>query len=112
MFAGIKVGEFLALVAAPVGEFVATDKGLDYIVLTAQGTFDTPLIFAATALPAVAGIALFWIMDSLERRLIPGTPPAVRSAGNIQAALAIQVAMRPCQETSAVPPTSHAASAA
>ncbi len=71
MFAGMKVGISLALVGAIVGEFVATDHGLGYIILTAQGTFDTPQIFAATALLAVAGIALFWIMDALERRLLP-----------------------------------------
>lgn len=71
MFAGMKVGISLALVGAIVGEFVATDHGLGYIILTAQGTFETPQIFAATALLAVAGIVLFWAMDMLERRLLP-----------------------------------------
>lgn len=74
MLAGMKVGILLALVGAIVGEFVATDHGLGYIILTAQGTFDTPQIFAATALLAIAGIALFWIMDVLERRLLPWHP--------------------------------------
>jgi NitT/TauT family transport system permease protein len=71
MLAGMKVGISLALVGAIVGEFVATDHGLGYIILTAQGTFDTPQIFAATALLAVAGMALFWTMDALERWLLP-----------------------------------------
>ena len=71
MFAGMKVGISLALVGAIVGEFVATDHGLGYIILTAQGTFDTPQIFAATALLALAGMVLFWSMDALERRLLP-----------------------------------------
>jgi NitT/TauT family transport system permease protein len=71
MFAGMKVGISLALVGAIVGEFVATDHGLGYIILTAQGTFDTPQIFAATAILAAAGIVLFWIMDRLEHRLLP-----------------------------------------
>jgi len=71
MFAGMKVGISLALVGAIVGEFVATDHGLGYIILTAQGTFDTPQIFAATALLAVAGMLLFWGMDALEHRLLP-----------------------------------------
>lgn len=71
MFAGMKVGISLALVGAIVGEFVATDHGLGYIILTAQGTFDTPQIFAATALLAIAGMLLFWSMDALERRLLP-----------------------------------------
>ena len=71
MVAGMKVGISLALVGAIVGEFVATDHGLGYIILTARGTFDTPQIFDATARLAVARIALFWIMDMLERWLLP-----------------------------------------
>ncbi|MGH7154750.1 MAG: ABC transporter permease [Acetobacteraceae bacterium] len=71
MFAGMKVGVSLALVGAIVGEFVATDHGLGYIILTAQGTFDTPQIFAAIILLAVFGMLLFWAIGALERRLLP-----------------------------------------
>lgn len=71
LFAGMKVGISLALVGAIVGEFVASDHGLGYIILTAQGTFDTPQIFAANLLLAVAGMVLFSIVALLERRLVP-----------------------------------------
>lgn len=71
MFAGMKVGISLALVGAIVGEFVASDHGLGYIILTAQGTFDTAQIFAANILLGAAGIVLFWIMSALERKLVP-----------------------------------------
>jgi NitT/TauT family transport system permease protein len=75
LFAGMKVGISLALVGAIVGEFVATDHGLGYIILTAQGTFDTPQIFAATALLAVAGMVLFAAMSLLERWVLPWRAP-------------------------------------
>jgi NitT/TauT family transport system permease protein len=71
MFAGMKVGISLALVGAIVGEFVASDHGLGYVILTAQGTFDTPQIFAANLLLAVIGVVLFGALTLLERRLIP-----------------------------------------
>lgn len=71
IFAGMKVGISLALVGAIVGEFVASDHGLGYIILTAQGTFDTSQIFAANLLLGAAGIVLFWIMSMLERMLVP-----------------------------------------
>jgi NitT/TauT family transport system permease protein len=71
VFAGMKVGISLALVGAIVGEFVASDHGLGYIILTAQGTFETSQIFAANILLGAAGIVLFWIMSALERRLVP-----------------------------------------
>ncbi|HVY13827.1 MAG TPA: ABC transporter permease [Rhodopila sp.] len=71
VFAGMKVGISLALVGAIVGEFVASDHGLGYIILTAQGTFETAQIFAANLLLGVAGIVLFGIMALAERRLLP-----------------------------------------
>src|SRR6185503_13596441 len=41
IFAGMKVAISLALVGTIVGEFVASQRGLGYVILSAQGTFDT-----------------------------------------------------------------------
>jgi NitT/TauT family transport system permease protein len=71
MFAGMKVAMSLALVGAIVGEFVASERGLGYVILAAQGTFDTPRVFAAIFVLAAGGIVLFWILSMLERRLLP-----------------------------------------
>jgi NitT/TauT family transport system permease protein len=71
IFAGMKVGISLALVGTIVGEFVASDHGLGYIILTAQGTFETAQIFAANILLGAAGIVLFWSMSMLERKCVP-----------------------------------------
>lgn len=81
MFAGMKVGISLALVGAIVGEFVASDHGLGYVILTAQGTFETSQIFAANILLGAAGIALFGIMSLLERKLLPWHASQHRSGG-------------------------------
>jgi len=69
--AGMKVAMSLALVGAIVGEFIAAQNGLGFVILSAQGMFRTDRVFAAILLLAVIGTALFYLMDSFERALIP-----------------------------------------
>ena len=71
LFAGMKVAISLALVGAIVGEFVSSQRGLGYVILSAQGTFDTVRVFAAIFVLAVMGVALFWIVSVAERLAIP-----------------------------------------
>jgi NitT/TauT family transport system permease protein len=71
MFSGMKVAISLALVGAIVGEFVSSQRGLGYVILSAQGMFDIPRVFAALVVLAVLGVALFWLIVWAERRSIP-----------------------------------------
>jgi len=71
VFAGLKVAMSLALVGAIVGEFVSSQRGLGYVILTAQGTFDTPRVFAAIAILAVLGVALIALIGMVERFALP-----------------------------------------
>jgi NitT/TauT family transport system permease protein len=71
LFAGMKVAISLALVGAIVGEFVSSQRGLGYVILSAQGTFDTARVFAAIVLLGVMGVALFWVVTLAERLAIP-----------------------------------------
>jgi NitT/TauT family transport system permease protein len=71
MFAGMKVAISLALVGAIVGEFVSSQRGLGYVILSAQGTFDTARVFAAIFVLAVIGVLLFWTLAWLERWALP-----------------------------------------
>lgn len=71
LFAGMKVAIGLALVGAIVGEFVSSQRGLGYVILSAQGMFDTARVFAAILVLAVMGVALFWLIALLERFAIP-----------------------------------------
>lgn len=71
IFAGMKVAMSLALVGAIVGEFVASDRGLGYVIMAAQGTFDTPRVFAAIFVLAAGGMVLFWLLSVMERLLLP-----------------------------------------
>ncbi len=71
IFAGMKVAVSLALVGAIVGEFVSSQRGLGYVILSAQGTFDTARVFAAIFVLALIGVALFWALAIAERVAIP-----------------------------------------
>lgn len=68
---GMKVAISLSLVGAIVGEFVASQRGLGYVILSAQGTFDTTRVFAAVFMLALLGIVLYACLAWAERRATP-----------------------------------------
>ena len=71
MFAGIKVASTLAVVGAVVGEFVASDRGLGYQLIVANGVLDVQLSFAVLVILSLMGILLFVAVDAVERLLLP-----------------------------------------
>ena len=71
MFAGFKIAICLSIVGAIVGEFVGSDKGLGFLLLTATGNLDGPLIWAALFILVAMGIVLFSIVSRIERMAIP-----------------------------------------
>jgi len=71
ILAGMKVAISLALVGAIVGEFVASQQGLGYVILSAQGTFDTPRVFAAVAILSFMGLFLYGALAWAEGYLTP-----------------------------------------
>jgi NitT/TauT family transport system permease protein len=77
IFAGLKVGITLAVLGAVVAEFVSSDRGLGFIIVTAQGQLRTDLAFAAIFLLAVIGLGLFFALELLQRLLMPWQPKEV-----------------------------------
>jgi NitT/TauT family transport system permease protein len=71
IFAGIKVASTLAVVGAVVAEFVGADRGLGYELIVANGLFDVRLSFAILAMLSLIGIALYSVVDMIERWLLP-----------------------------------------
>ena len=71
IFSGLKVSVTLAVVGAVVGEFVGSNSGLGYVMQRSIGTFDLPTMFAALLILALLGVVLFWIVDRIERLVIP-----------------------------------------
>jgi len=71
LFAGMKVAIGLSLVGVLVGEFVSAQHGLGYVIMAAQGAFDTPRVFVAILLLSIMGTMLFRMIEIIERRVIP-----------------------------------------
>jgi NitT/TauT family transport system permease protein len=71
IFSGLKVSITLAVVGAVVGEFVGSNSGIGYVMQRSIGTFDLPTMFAALVILALLGVILFWIVDRIERLVIP-----------------------------------------
>jgi NitT/TauT family transport system permease protein len=71
IFAGLKISITLAVVGAVVGEFVGGDGGLGYQLMVANGSMNTPLLFAGICVLTLLGILLFWAVEVLERIAIP-----------------------------------------
>lgn len=76
LFSGMKVAVTLAIIGAIIGEFVGGNRGLGYLIIVANQELDTPLAFAAIFLLSAAGIALYAIVEMLERMLIPWHAPS------------------------------------
>ena len=71
IFTGMKVGAALAATAAIVAEFVASDKGLGYLLLQYNGNLDTPMVFAVIFLLSFIGLIVYYTVEVIERFTIP-----------------------------------------
>jgi NitT/TauT family transport system permease protein len=71
LFSGMKVAMSLALIGAVVGEFVGSDRGLGYLILTFSSTMNTALVFGAMVLLSMLGIGLFHAVAAAERIFCP-----------------------------------------
>lgn len=71
IFTGLKVGAALSATAAVVAEFVASDKGLGYLLLQYNGNLETPMVFAIVVLLSLIGLAVYYAVELIERITIP-----------------------------------------
>lgn len=73
IFSGLKICSTMSIVGAIVGEFIASDRGLGYIIINAQYSMNTPPIFSSLILISLAGALLYTIVSLLERIIMPWT---------------------------------------
>lgn len=70
LLGGLKVGATLAVIGAVVGEFVASNEGLGYLLKQGQQLYDTPLVFVGMGTLVVMAQALYGIVALAERLLL------------------------------------------
>lgn len=65
----INVG--FGLVGAVVGEFISSEKGLGHMIYTASSLYDLNTVWAGLFVLMAIGFALYFLIDALEKRLLP-----------------------------------------
>ena len=70
IFSGMKVGAILAVAGAVVGEFIASERGLGYLMIQVQSSLDTPAMVMAVILLTLLGILLYGLVLGLERLVV------------------------------------------
>ncbi len=71
IFSGLKISATLCVVGAIVGEFIASDKGLGYLLRDAQAFIDAPTMFASLIVISSMGLLFFSLISLLERTIMP-----------------------------------------
>lgn len=70
IFSGMKVSSILAVAGAIVGEFIASENGLGYLMIQVQAVLDTAAMFMAVILLSIVGVTLYLTIMVLERLMV------------------------------------------
>ena len=81
IFIGLKVGAALSATAAVVAEFVASDRGLGYLLLQYNGDLNTQMVFAVIILLSLIGLIVYFAVELLQRIVIPWHVSSERQTG-------------------------------
>jgi NitT/TauT family transport system permease protein len=71
ILSALKITATSAVVGAIVGEFVASQKGLGYVIINTQSSMNTPLAFAALVWISVVGLVLYGAVVVIARLAAP-----------------------------------------
>jgi len=71
MFVGAKIAMTYAVVGAVVAEFMASNAGLGYVIMVANGLLDGALGLASLIVLSIEGLVLYVLLSVIERLLTP-----------------------------------------
>jgi NitT/TauT family transport system permease protein len=74
VFASLHNSVGLAFVGAVVGEYLGSSRGVGYLILQAEGTFDINAVFAGILVLTAFALLLDWGVTLAERRLLVWQP--------------------------------------
>jgi NitT/TauT family transport system permease protein len=77
IFGGLRIAITVAVVGAVVSEFVSSEKGLGYLVVSATTRFDVPMAMAAVVTLACVSVILYQLVDAAHWLFFPWS---IRSA--------------------------------
>jgi NitT/TauT family transport system permease protein len=83
IFGGLKIAISYALVGTVVGEFVASQNGLGYLIVSSNGVFNTARGIACVIWLSILGVILFYAVRLVERRLLFWHPSVRQGSGGV-----------------------------
>ncbi|MBT3176984.1 MAG: ABC transporter permease [Desulfobacula sp.] len=69
-FAGLKVGVTVATIGAVIGEWVGAQQGLGFLMIQSNARLQVGLVFAAILWLTAMGLAMWWLVGVMERKII------------------------------------------
>ncbi len=76
VFSSLHTSVGLAFVGAVVGEYLGSARGVGYLILQAEGTFDINTVMAGILVLTAFALVLDWAVGVVERRLMKWQPRA------------------------------------
>ncbi|MEO7128724.1 MAG: ABC transporter permease [Rhodoferax sp.] len=76
VFSSLHTSVGLAFVGAVVGEYLGSARGVGYLILQAEGTFDVNTVFAGIVVLTIFALVLDGIVGRVEHRLMKWQPSA------------------------------------
>jgi NitT/TauT family transport system permease protein len=74
VFSSLHTSVGLAFVGAVVGEYLGSARGVGYLILQAEGTFDVNTVFAGIVVLTAFALVLDYIVGIGEKRLMKWQP--------------------------------------
>lgn len=71
VFSGLKIGITLSVIGAVVGEFITSQSGLGYLIVSATTNFDLAQAMAAVVVLALMSVVLFQAVQVIQRVWLP-----------------------------------------
>ncbi|MSP50743.1 MAG: ABC transporter permease [Alphaproteobacteria bacterium] len=71
IFTGLRIGAVNAVTGAVVAEFIASDRGLGYLLLEYSGNLLAGAVFATVFVLSAIGLAVYYTVEAVERLMIP-----------------------------------------
>jgi NitT/TauT family transport system permease protein len=79
VFSSLHTSVGMAFVGAVVGEYLGSAKGIGYLILQAEGTFDINTVFAGIVVLTICALILDTLVTKIEARLLVWRPRAAET---------------------------------
>lgn len=70
LFVGLKVASSFAVIGAIISEYVGVTKGIGYLIKSSTYYSETDLTFAGIVAASLVGLALYWLVELIEKRVV------------------------------------------